>query len=1068
MAGLLVYKASAGSGKTYRLVAEYLKMLIEKPEVYREILAVTFTNKATAEMKKRIIDNLYSLSKGEDSQMMQTLKEETQKDIDFIKKQARLALSNILHNYSMFSISTIDSFVQRIIQNLLWELGQHGKNELAIDEKPYIEMATDALLDELTGKPQLLNHLNQLIEKKLNQGMSPNIKKTIIELGAMLFQEDYKLLSFDQRSLMHSKELLNSLKKEVEKIISEFHFEMKKRASAILNKIFESGLDEINRDNYLDYFKNKSGILPRIKKQLELKPYELFIIEDIHKKALSDVSSWLIQKQTKKLKGFVETQLMPIYRELYSYIESNWRLYNTAIIIDENLSILYLINELSENLKEKLNDEGVMLLANSGSLLKEFVTQTDTPFIYEKIGTRYNNYLFDEFQDTSQLQWHNFIPLITDSLGSNGHSIVVGDVKQSIYRWRNSDWRIMAGIETDKRFYPHVIPIAENYRSAKTIVEFNNQFFKRMADKVIPENNTLSHTEILNLNNLYSDVTQVVNNSSKSGYVEVAFLPPRTSDPNDTFTHHIKELLIDLKNRGYQPGDIAFLVHKHEQGQEMAEILLQLSKMDSQLSGFIRIVSQDALTLNSSAAVRFCIAALKIALDPNDRFAQTQFRKEYTTIKYQNELPDWANIFMNEDADMFRWLSSIQFYPLGYMVEAIIQKYLLEPNIDILDHMPYLMLLHEFAIDFSYRGTSSLSLFLKWYDETGKKEKLAMGKSKSAINIMTIHKSKGLEFPVIIFPYADLLDQKRKDNDFMWFKLPVSIPNKTLKNYPIYLIKPKNDLTQTYFEADYLKEKFYQIIDKANLQYVAFTRAQNELYLLVTDKSLATGSTDKKQNEKQNQNKLKECLPSSSSLSPKIVNDETKKIYTYGVKETYSAHQSIALKTDIKIFNHLPVNPMKAKIARQFKADIDPINHKTDLQHGIAMHAILSRVITINDLPYAIDWAVRNGYLSENQRQTTIESLISLLATEPYKEWFNERWVVKTEASIINTDGNIYRPDRVLLGENQAIIVDFKFGLPHLKHKKQVEQYKKLLSDMGYTNVKGYLWYIQLNRHEMV
>lgn len=1072
MAGLLIYKASAGSGKTYRLVAEYLKMLIEKPEAYREILAVTFTNKATAEMKKRIIDNLYSLSKGDDSQMVQTLKEETQRDTDFIRKQAKLALSNILHDYSMFSISTIDSFVQRIIQNLLWELGQHGNNELAIDEKPYIEMATDTLLDELTKQPELLNHLKQVIEDRLNMGKSPDIRSTIVELGGMLFKEDYKLLNSDQRSLIHNKESLDNLKKEIEKIVSEFVSEVNKRASAILNEIYESVFPEINRDNYMEFFKKSGGILKNIKDNLlGLKPYEVIKIDDRFEKAQWDVSVWLTQRQIKMLKDFVETRLMPKYNDLYSYLDAKWRLYNTAVAISENLSILFIINEFYEKLKDILKDEGVMLLANSGALLKEFVMQTDTPFIYEKIGTRYNSYMLDEFQDTSQLQWHNFVPLITDSLGSNGHSMVVGDVKQSIYRWRNSDWRIMAGIESDKRFYPQVKQLTHNYRSAKTIVDFNNQFFQKIVEIEQTESHSSNRTAAISLKDLYCDVAQEVPNPSKSGYVEVAFLPPRTNEPADIFSHHIKELLIDLKNRGYQPGDIAFLVRNHKQGQEMAEILLQLSKIESQLLGFIRIVSQDALMLNSSSAVRFCIAALKIALEPNDTFAQAQFRKEYATIKYPNEQIDWANVFMTEDTESFKWLSSIRFFPLGYMVEAIIQKYLNNPNIDIKDHLPYLTQLHELAIVFSYRGTSSLSLFIEWYEEVAKKEKLTMGESKSAINIITIHKSKGLEFPVVIFPYADLIENNNNNDSgkIIWFKLPENTPNETLKSHPLYPIKLKKDLIQTYFEAQYRNETFYQKVDDINLQYVAFTRAQKELYLLIADKSLAPNNTDKKQaKEKENKNSFEKYLPSSSNLSPKIKNFETRKIYSYGDKETYSATQSNTIRTDIMTVNHYPVNPIKVKIARHLKADIDSINHETDLQHGIAMHAVLSKVITLNDLPDAIDWAISNGYLSENQRQTTNDSLISVLNSEPFKEWFNERWEVKTEASIINTDGNIYRPDRVLIDGNQAIIVDFKFGLPTTHHRKQVEQYKKLLTDMGYSDVKGYLWYFQLNRHEVV
>ncbi|MEY1637915.1 UvrD-helicase domain-containing protein [Tenuifilum osseticum] len=1067
MAGLLVYKASAGSGKTYRLVAEYIKMLIENPQAYREILAVTFTNKATAEMKGRIIEKLYKLKKSEEPDLLQTLKAETDFNEDKIRSRAEVALSNILHDYSMFSISTIDSFVQRIIQNLLWELGQHGNNELVLEHKPYIEKASDTLLDELTKHPELFNHVKRLIEERLDENKSPNIQNDLINLGNMLFHERYKLLSSEERELMHNKETLNALKAEVNRIISEIYHGIKTPAGKLLEQIYSSGIDGINQDNYSDFFKKKGGIIPVIAKLAELKRLTPIELKSIAEDALSDISVWLTKEKISMLKGFVEQQLMPQYRELYSYLNYNYRLYNTALAINENISTLYIINELYKKLREKLNDDGVMLLSDSSALLKEFVSQTDTPFIYEKIGTKYTSYMLDEFQDTSQLQWRNFEPLIADSLGSSGLSMVVGDVKQSIYRWRNSDWRIMAGIEAERQFYPQVKQLTVNYRSARTIVEFNNHFFQKAIEINEWENTINPQNPAFNLKNLYSDVKQEVKKLEPEGYVEVAFMPPKTDEANDYFTNHIRNILVDLKDRGYRAGDIAFLVRKNEQGRQLAELLLQLSKSDTQLSGFIKIVSQDALILNSSAAVRLCVAALKIALNPKDTLAVAQFRKEFALLKNQHATIHWPSIFLPDSDDTFDWLSSIRFYPLGYMVEAIIQKYFHDQDIDINDHLPYLSLLHEYAIDFSYRGTSSLSRFIEWYEQDGKGKRLFMAETENTINILSIHKSKGLEFPIIIFPFADLQNQQKQQDSIMWFKLPADTPNEILKNYPLLPIKPKKALAQTYFEADYYDEQFCKEIDDINLQYVAFTRAKHELYILVTDKKLAEVEASKAQ-EIVDQNSFLKFLPNSSSISPQKVVDGKKVAFTYGQKSTNKAGSTEGKGEETKLIKHYPINPMRGKIARQFKVDSGEIDQKGDLQHGIAMHAILSKIITLDDLDEAMDWAVQNGYITANQRQNVHNSLISMINSEPYKQWFSSTWEVKNEASIVNTDGNIYRPDRVLIGDNQAVIIDFKFGLATPKHRKQVEQYKELLLSMGYERVKGYLWYFQLNRHEEV
>ncbi|HBI81407.1 MAG TPA: hypothetical protein DDY04_05590 [Bacteroidales bacterium] len=1075
MSELLIYKASAGSGKTYRLVAEYLKLLIEKPQAYREILAVTFTNKATAEMKGRIIEKLYRLKNGYETDMLQTLKDETSRDEQFIKKQAESALSYILHDYSMFSISTIDSFVQRIIQNLLWELGQHGNNELVLDEMPYLEKAVDDFLDDITNHPELFEHVKKLIEGKLNEGKSPNIQKDLVSLGNMLFKERYKLLNTSERQVMHEKSTLDTLRVEVSRLVSEISKETKKRARTVLDIIVNSGINGINSTNYKTFFKSTGGVLKSIITLSELNQYTPIKLDDRDHQATTDITPWLTKKNIKELKGFVEQQLMPAYVDLYQYLIKNYRIYNTAIAINENLSTLYILNDLYLKLREKLSDEGVMLLSDSSSLLKEFVLQSDTPFIYEKIGTRYTSYMLDEFQDTSQLQWRNFEPLISDSLGSNGLSMVVGDVKQSIYRWRNSDWRIMSSIESNSQFSPRVKQLTTNHRSASTIVEFNNRFFAKMVEIDEPEISNSQNESGVNLKKLYSDINQQISKKQPTGYVEVAFIPPKTDESDDTFNNHIKNLLIDLKNRGYRAGDIAFLVRKNEQGRYLAELLLRLKSSESQLTDFIEIVSQDALTLNASAAVRFCIAALKIALNPSDTLATAQFSKELADIKAKNQLVDWTNVFLSDNSETIKWLSSIRFYPLGYMVEAIMEKYLPElkfKNISINDdesvntsiksHLPYLTMLHEQAINFSYRGTSSLSKFIEWYEQHGKNEKLVMAQTNNAINILTIHKSKGLEFPVIIFPFADLQNQQKPRGDIIWCKLPDTIPNDILRQYPIFPIKQKESLTHTYFDTDYTTEMLLKKIDDINLQYVAFTRAKDELYLIVlSNPDITSNSSDQTKN-------FANFLPNDSTFSPAKETTEQKTVYAYGIKE--NSHNNIIQdkNEEVSTVTHYPIYAMKGTIAKQLKADEASLETQSDIQHGIAMHAMLSKIITIDDLDKALDWAIQNGYITYEQRQNTLDNLKSTLTNEPYLSWFSNNWEVKNETSIVNTDGTIYRPDRVLTNNNQAIIIDFKFGKPSPKHENQIKQYVVLLQNMGFENVKGYLWYFQLDQYEEV
>ncbi len=1072
MSKLTVYKASAGSGKTYRLVAEYIKMLVEKPQAYREILAVTFTNKATAEMKRRIVQNLFEMKAGSENALLNTLATETQKDKEYIRKQATTALSYILHDYSMFSISTIDSFVQRIVQNLLWEMGQHGNNNLVIDEKPYIQRAADMLLDNLTSYPELLEHVKRTLEEKLNENESPRIQEDLLNLGSMLFLEDYKMLSEDERHFMHDKANLDRLRAEVQRIITVFHEQVTQKAAEILRLAEQRGYyNSSEKDTYKNFFRQNNGIFPFILKVSELKRGSMIEMSEYAGNALNVINTWLTKDTAKQndLVKFVEGTLMPVYKVLYNCINQNLLLYNTAIAINKNLPTLYIINDLHSTLREKLKDEGVMLLSDSGTLLKEFVSQTDTPFIYEKIGTRYSSYMLDEFQDTSQLQWRNFEPLISDSLGSGGFSMVVGDVKQSIYRWRNSDWRIMANIENHPQFKTEVKRLSVNRRSAKMVVEFNNHFFRNAVDwlKGKAESGMSAISSSFDIENLYSDIKQECQESKIDGYVEVSFLPPRANDQNDALRDHIKNILIDLKNRGYKPGDIAFLVRKNRQGAEIAEMLLSIKHTESALADYINIVSQEALTLNSSAAVRLCMSALRIALNPNDSMAKALLQKEFATL--QGSEIQWADIFEADYTNDFEWLKSIRYYPLGGMVELVIEHFGLNKHEQ---HLPYLAMLHEEAIRFSYRGTSSLSRFLEWYDEQGWSQKLFMAKVENAINILSIHKSKGLEFPVVIFPDADLLNQRNPNDGIKWFKLPQTLydekPNEVLWNYPLYPVKPTKDLVNTFFREDYLKEQLYKKIDDINLQYVAFTRAERELYLIVLDKELAkkVGSSENELEKVVSQNQFAGFLPNFNGDFFRTCSKNTV-TYSYGKKQSKEEKKALN-KTEQRSITGYPIHEKKNIIAHQFNYQRAGAKTKDGLQHGIAMHAILSKVFTVSDIPLAIDWAVQNGYVALNESNTITQKIESMLSAEPFSTWFSGNWNVKTEVAVIDVGGKTNRPDRVLLGDDEVLIIDFKFGMPLEKHRSQVTEYVKLIKKMGYTNVRGYLWYPELNRVDTV
>ncbi len=1064
MSQLKVYKASAGSGKTYRLVAEYIKILIHNPDAYRQILAVTFTNKATAEMKSRIVAELYNLGYNRSSRMLATLIAETQSDERKIRQQAKRALFNILHDYSMFSISTIDSFVQRVIQSLLWELGEQGNNDLVIDERPTLEKAVDVFLDEVAQNENLYNHLKHLMFERLSDNKSGDIRYDILKLGNMLFREQFMLLSSTEKERMFDGGLLRELSNGVSRICNDFEKNVSEKAKNIINIITQNGYDK-------NSFKSTGGFYSVIQNLTTSTNIKDTIDNDKLERDAFDKSVWLPQKQIKsnpQLLLLIENELAPQLSDLFAYIAKNKTEYATAIAIQENLPVLFVLQDLQKRFRQILRDEGAMLLSDSGSLLREFVAQSDTPFIYERMGTRYTSYMLDEFQDTSQVQWYNFKPLIADSLASGGLNLLVGDVKQSIYRFRNSDWQIMANIDTSGEFETFTESLSDNWRSAPTIVSFNHYFF----DKAV-ENLTLKLNEIVNSSNIdnyvklikgiYSDIRQNAKSVDAEGYVAAIGIPIN-DDKRDFYSDTIRDILIDLKSRGYRPGDIAFLVRKNEQGKELAELLLSIKATTPELSSYINIVSQDALTLGASAAVRLCISALSLVLNPANSLAQAMLKKEWVVLNNTDKL--WADVFLTEDSEELSWLISLRYYPLTQMLEMVIEHYGLNRH---KQQLPYLSMLQEYALNFSYRGAALLPRFLDWYAQEGQNKKLVMAQAGDAINIMTIHKSKGLEFPVVIIPDADLTSKRKQNDRRVWAEIDNSCSNAIFTGLPIYPINLKKRLAFSYFSNSFQREAIFEMIDELNLQYVAYTRPKRELYLLQPYKK--KDSDKKEENGTFMASDFYNTLPLDKDIfhSEHVVNDF---VYVeFGKKEVVAGklNKPNVEEASTRMLSQYPIMPMKGRIARQFHWNDETTSASgSGLAEGLAMHALLSKIITTNDIEPAVNWAVQTGLVNIEEKHTRIEQLKELLCQSPYSDWFSQNWKVKTEQSLINVGGRVYRPDRVLTRDYQAIIIDFKFGMPMGKHHKQVAQYIKLMNDMGYTNVKGFLCYITLNQIEEV
>jgi ATP-dependent helicase/nuclease subunit A len=1070
MSKLFVYKASAGSGKTFRLAAEYIKQLITDPESYKRILAVTFTNKATAEMKSRILEELFLMAKGDTTTMGESISKELGVSSKTLQRNAKNALTLILHDYSRFSISTIDSFVQRVIQSLLWEIGQQGGVDIEIDTTPVLEHASDNLIDSATNTKELMRWLSAMGESLLDDGKSWDVRRALINLGKEIFSEKFRLMSPDDMDKFGDKELVHKLKTELENISKAFITTLNTSASRSLEMLEERGIDQSQ------FFHGNSGVMGFYNKCASFNESSKIIPEHNGarvQKAFGDPSGeeWVSKNVFKSadfllISNAIDEFLHPTLTKLIETIEAKKLQYISAKLILQNLENLALIGDLWNKVRELSHEEGFLLLSDSNHLLKEFVKDSDAPFVYEKIGTRYNTFMIDEFQDTSEVQWHNFKPLINNSLAEDSFSMIVGDVKQSIYRWRNGDWSILAtGVDEDFRSHgieKHNLEI--NYRSLPSIVEFNNAFFSEAVKVVSNSLDEKSNDDRVEgfkdlIAKAYEDVNQKAKPSSnpKSGYVECIMAKNEKDFNFDSYLSSQLPELIEKIRQNHNLGDIAILVRTQSEGQKIANFFIEHNRIEPNKEKHISFVSQDGLILNASSVVRLVIASFEVVQDSTNRIATRVLAKELATINgIENKI--WHNYFDDSYIENeVEWLSNLSTRPIQEVFEAVAERYKLQ---GVIGELPYLAELHEHVISHSRKGSGDINKFLRWWDEKSDRQSLTVPESTNAISIITIHKSKGLQFPVVLIPYASWDFKPSSSKSFLWVKSNDE-PFNLLPKYPIVAT---NITSESLFAYEFYEEKMKEIVDNLNLLYVAFTRAEKELYII----SLVN-STEKEGSAFSNTSKI--ISPVVKQIARISENDPNSNIEQYVFGEQYlSVKEQSEEKPATKGWkmDQYPVGNdfrgIKLKIDSEEFFQPETTDRKSILDHGVIMHSLFANIDTAKDIDTAIKKIVNEGLVDNSKVDEISNRIKDTLKTEPALSWFSGEWTLKKEASIITPDGNNYRPDRVMIKEDNAIVVDFKFGTELPSHKKQVKNYMQLLTDMGYFRTEGFIWYVNDNR----
>lgn len=1070
---LTIYSASAGSGKTYKLTGIYLTSLFRSRYNYRKILAVTFTNKATAEMKSRILDHLYNLASGKETDYLAGLIKTTGKTEEAIRLEAKEILFSILHDFSRFSVTTIDAFFQKVIRAFARDSGLHSGFNVELDHSLILSAAVDEMIASASEDKKLEEWLIEYSTSNLEEEKSWNLKNGIMKLAEELFSEKFKILSIAERSKLEDKDFLMSYIKTIRQISSSFEKSMLESGKKCEKLFYDFGLTD-------DMFFHKGQGIPGFIRNIasgSVKKPNIYVREIVN-----DPPKWATGKVSEQLQNAIAGGLETELRNIISFYDNNIINYNTAVIVQSDIYALGILSDVLKKVHQITTSENSFLLSDSGELLNLITREDQAPFIYEKVGTRYENFMIDEFQDTSIIQWDNFNPLIKNSMAEGFDNLVVGDVKQSIYRWRNSDWEILGTMQEklvdNKRFIS--IPLKTNWRSRTNIIRFNNALFSIIPLLLDEELSGMSPD--LNFRRLFAEAIQDDPGRKPGGFVRLEFVDDdrNTDDENsgdkkkkvakkwsNKVLDKLPEVIELFQDNGYSASDIGVLVRDGRQGSAVLKTMISYSNTcapEKKLKYNYNIVSNDSLLLSNSHAINFIIAVIGVINDPDDIISRAQMLRFYLLARGVADA-DKASLkrdeLVNVPNDNFpdgyeKFLESVKQLPLFEATESIISFFGLG---EYSWNVAYLNSFQDSILSFTGRSNPGFQLFLDWWEAKGKTKSVVLPENQDAARVITIHKSKGLEFSVVILPFLSWnLDHKNLRQPFMWVK-PDQPPFNDLGIVPV---KYKSGLSETIFADFYKNEKFSSYLDNLNLLYVAMTRAKDAIY------SFAPENTS-------TENKIAETLrnaitgkPDPDINSDLILNryyDKEKKVFEYGeiVRCTgKKAENKNITSSEYTVTHGLKSLKLKLHGENYFSPGNSEIKKK--INYGKLMHEVFEKVKTPADIYGAVRRLVLDGKISQIEAVELEKKITSLISAPQVSEWFDPDNNVFTEAEILMPSGSTRRPDRIVFRKDKAIIIDFKFGeeSPHYTH--QLHYYRTLLNEMGYPEVDAKIWYVDKNK----
>lgn len=1080
---LTIYKASAGSGKTFTLSVEYIKLLIKDPQSYRSTLAVTFTNKATEEMKLRILSQLYGIWKllPDSKSYIDKIKEDLDVTDEYMSERAGIVLHNIVHNYSYFRIETIDSFFQSVLRNLARELDLTANLRIELNDYQIERNAVDELINSLDENSELLTWIMEYIRENMDDDKDWNVIGNIKRFGENIFREYYKTNSKKLNERLLEEGFFKQYTTKLRQMRNEAEVEMQNEAAQFFDALNHNGIeiDDLNNGK-----NGPAGYFIKIKKGI----YNNTIVNKRLQKVLDEgsESSWVKQKSSKETQDIVRelanSTLTPLVHHAEDVRQKNWYIYGSAVLTLRHLNQLRLLNSIENKVRMMNVEQNRFLLSDTHTLLHSLIRDTDSPFIFEKIGNYLENIMIDEFQDTSTVQWQNFKVLLEECMshGEQQGNLIVGDVKQSIYRWRSGDWRMLNNIEREFPYLNSMLNVCSldtNYRSSRRVITFNNAFFKRASELEYADqkSSTPDTSSPEQLKKAYSDVAQKVPSfRDNHGYVSINLLP--NEDYRQQALQKTAEAVSLLLDSGANYSDIAILVRSNDIIQLIAEFFA------NELPD-VKIVSDEAFRLDSSVSVNIIVNAMLWLTHPDNILAKAYIAKAYQTYVLEKSEQETNKLLATAEGidsalpcALIDKRNDLLTMPIFELAEQIYTLF----NIgNIKGEDAYLYAFYDALTDFIANNTADIDSFVEeWNDSIA--EKTIQASAIDGIRIITIHQSKGLEFEHVVIPFCDWTLEK---GNTIWCTPQVE-PYNELPLIPVDF--SASQMKGTIYEFDYNEEHLQNCVDNLNLLYVAFTRAASSLFVIaqrgtpssrsyiveqaITDIKLEGSSLDGDPSDKK-----AELLFSYGELE--IVETKTKKksdnIFTPEVENMNVNMATFSNKVEFKQSNK----------SRDFVADDDENTDDDDrkqlsyIKTGKILHYLFSTINTTDDIDTSLAQLEMDGLIEESD--TNIKRLRDMLhkrfSNRQVADWFSSRWTLFNECTILDYDAATdtvreHRPDRVMKDEKtgEVVIVDFKFGSPRPEYVEQVNRYKALTQNMGYPNVKGYLWFVYSNRIEEV